>query len=80
MRIRVCEGSRSEQAILRIALVEPQPVTRKLACHAIAGSKQISQHRAGDEGPGSDYPIESADCEREKKHDDEHVAHYSLTG
>ena len=33
--VRVCEGSSSKQAILRITLVEPQPVTREPACHGI---------------------------------------------
>ena len=37
--VRVCEGSSSEHAILRIALLDPQPITRKPACLAIAGKQ-----------------------------------------
>ena len=43
--VRVCEGSGSGQAPLRIALAEPRPVARKPACHAAAGSKTTSQNR-----------------------------------
>ena len=35
-------------------------VTREPACHVIAACKKISKNRAGDEGPVSDYPIETA--------------------
>ena len=57
--VRVCEGSSSGQAPLRIALVEPQPVTRnyKAACHAIVESQKTCHNRAGDESPGLDCPV-----------------------
>ena len=57
--VRVCEGSSSEQAPLGNGIGRAPAINAEAGLRCHRGKQKISQNRAGDEGPGSDYPIET---------------------